>query len=170
MSISVKILQISRFWSKFTKNFDFGQYLWKSRFWSKFMKISISVKIIEHFEFGQYSWKSRFWSELMKISVLVKIVGKSWSWSTFSENLDFSQYHLPIWGKIFPKSWFWSKFPKNVDLGQNLQICRFCSKNLHLGQNFWKYRFWWKLSKNLKFRQICRKISILDKIVENSRF
>ena len=144
MSISVKILQISRFWSKFSKNFDFGQYLWKSRFWSKFMKISISVKIIEHFEFGQYLWKSRFWSELMKISVLVKIVGKSWSWSTFSENLDFSQYHLPIWDKIFPKSWFWSKFPKNVDLGQNLQICRFWSKFL--------------------------KISILVKIFEKSRF
>ena len=56
------------------------------------MKISISVKIIENFELGQYSWKSRFWSEFMKILVSAKIVGKSWPWSTFSENLDFSQY------------------------------------------------------------------------------
>ena len=54
-------------------------------------QISILVKIIENFEFGQYLWKSRFWSEVVKILVLAKIVGKSWSWSTFSENLDFSQ-------------------------------------------------------------------------------
>ena len=52
--------------------------------------------------------------------------------------------------------------------------------NLDFGQNFQKYRFWRKLAKNLKFGQICRKlsilveifqnISILVKIVGNSRF
>ena len=47
-----------------------------------------------------------------------------------------------------------------------VKIC----KNLYLVKFFRKYRFWRKLSKNLKFGQICRKISIFDKIVENSRF
>ena len=40
-------------------------------------------------------------------------------------------------------------------------------KNLDFGQNFWKYRFWLSLSKNLKFGQICLILVIL---VENSRF
>ena len=56
------------------------------------------------------------------------------------------------------------KICKYVDLGQKHK------KNLGFGQNFRKYRFWWKLSKNLKFGQICRTISILDNIVENYRF
>ena len=110
-------LQISRFWWNFSKNFAFGEFLWKSRFWSKLMENSILDKIAENvdccknfrkmsiwvkiswfwskssknFHFNHCLWKSRFWSKFTKISVLVKIVGKSWSWSTFAENLDFSQ-------------------------------------------------------------------------------
>ena len=43
------------------------------------------------------------------------------------------------------------------------------SKNLDFGQNFQKYVFWWKLSKNMKYQNY-RKISILVKIVANYRF
>ena len=48
-----------------------------------------------------------------------------------------------------------------------VKICKYVDfgkknfKYLDIGQNFRKYRIWWKLSKNLKFGQICRKISIL---------
>ena len=104
------------------------------------MKISILVKIHENLDLGQNS---------RKILILINIFGKS---SVKS-----------IWVKIFPKSSFGSKFSKNIDLGKQ----KF--KNPDFGQHFWKYWFEWKLSKNLKFDKICRKISIFDKIVENSR-
>ena len=48
-----------------------------------------------------------------------------------------------------------------LDFGQYLQICRFSSnisKNLDFGQNFKKI----SVLEKIKFRQICRKISILD--------
>ena len=124
-------MQIFRFGSKLSKNFDFGQYLLKSRFWSQSMKISILVKIVEK----------------------ILIFGKSRFQSTSSIK--------SIWDNIFPKSWFWSKFPTNVDLGKNLEICRFWSKilkNLDLSKNFRKFRFWKFFSKNLKFGQHGRKI------------
>ena len=42
---------------------------------------------------------------LMKISIFVKIYEKSRFWSTFSENVDFSQYIRKSWvgSKFFPK-------------------------------------------------------------------
>ena len=46
---------------KISKNFDFGQYLYKSQVWSKFMKISIWVKIFENIGFGQNCRKYIFW-------------------------------------------------------------------------------------------------------------
>ena len=59
---------------KIYKNLEFGL---------NYRKISILVKIYENLDFGQ---------KFMNISILGKIVGKLWSWSTFWENLDFSQY------------------------------------------------------------------------------
>ena len=78
---------------KIAENVDYSQNIGKM--------LSL-VKICKYFDFGQYCRtisilaniyeKSRLRTKIMKISILVKIVGKSWSWSTFSENLDFCQY------------------------------------------------------------------------------
>ena len=51
----------------------------------------------------------------------------------------------------------WVKFCKYVDFAHKLP------KILIFGQNFWKYWFWRKLSKNLKFSQICPEILIWSK-------
>ena len=50
----------------------------------------------------------------MKISIFVKIYEKSRFWSTFSENVDFSQY--------IRKSWIGSKFSPNLGFGQIFEI------------------------------------------------
>ena len=109
----------------------------------------------------------------MKIWILVKNVGKSWSWSTFSENFDFSQYlRKSRFGSKF-SSWFWSKlnimlilvkFSKDFDLGQTF------TKNSIRVKFFENIDFGWNCRKNFKFGQNLRKISILVQLVENCRF
>ena len=56
---------------KNSKNFDFGQYLWKSRVWSKLMKTLILVKIFENIDFGD---------NCPNISNMMKIIEKSRFW------------------------------------------------------------------------------------------
>ena len=110
LSNLVKIFKKWRFRSKSSEIIDFSQNLrkcWfcrklkkmfiitifeKCRFGSQFANILVLVKLSNNFDYGQRLWKSRFWSKFIKISVFVENVGKPWSWSTFSENLDFSQY------------------------------------------------------------------------------
>ena len=127
-----------------------------------FPKISILVKILKKISVLQ---KIRFRQICRKISILVKIVWKSWSWSTFSANLDFSQYlRLNLFRtKFYPNLGFRPNFLK---ISIEVKFCKYVgfgkknrSPNLDFGQNFRKYQFWWKLSKNLKFGHICRKIS-----------
>ena len=145
MSISVKKLQISRFWSKFSKNFDFGQNLWKSRVRSKLSKISSLVNIYKNLDFGQSLWKFRFWSKLSenldhgqhfgKISILVNIIYRFGT--KFSPNLGF--------GPNFRKMSIWVKICKYVDFGPKISI-------------------WVKIFENIDFGENCRKISILVEI------
>ena len=180
--ILVKIIKKTLTLVEIVKNLDFGQNYKSSKnldFCQNCRKLSILVKTYQNGDFAQdfiwmliivkcfeqcrYLQMSRFLSKFMKISILVKTVGKPWSWSTISENLDFSQYHRENrFGIFFLQILVLVKISENVDLGQNLQICRFgskISKNVDFGQNFRKYRFWWKLLK----------ISNLVKFVEKSR-
>ena len=118
------------------------------------MEISILVKVYEYLGF-------------------VKIVVKSWSWSTFSENLDLSQYRRQNrFGLKFSQILVLVKFPKNVYLGQKL--CQYVDlvKNFQLkfGQICRKSWFWSKWSKMLDFGQNLKKISIWVKIYKNLEF
>ena len=151
---------------KICKYFDFGRYLWKSRLWTKIMKISISkisilVNIYENLDFGQNWWKSPFWSKFSgnldvgkharEISILVNIFGKIDLRQNFPQILVLVQ--------ISEKFRFLSKF-----VNMSILIKTF-SKNNDFGRHFRNSQFWWKLSKILKFGQICLKFSILVKIV-----
>ena len=115
------------------------------------VKILEKFGIDENLDFGQNLWKCRFWSKFMKMSILVKIVGKSWSWSTFSENFDFSQWYLrkSRFGSTF-SCWFWSK------LNIMLILVKF-SKDLDFGQTFTKNSIWVKYFENIDFGWNCRK-------------
>ena len=133
MSILVKICKYVDFGKRYSKlsifeSIDFGQNSWKIRFWSK---------LSENYDLGQ---------NFRKISILVN-----------------------IFGKFFPKSWFWSKFPQNVDFSKkkNCQKSRFWSKFSKISiwvKNVKKCQIWSNLSNNLDFGQNCRKFSILVKI------
>ena len=114
ITILLKIVEQSRFWSQFLKNLVFGKNLRKSRFWPKifnkldlgqnFRKISNLVKIVGNFDFGKKLRESRFWSKFSKISILVKIF----------DSPEFGQYFRKISG-------FFLNSRKNLDFDQNLQ-------------------------------------------------
>ena len=86
----MKIFDIHRFWSKFSKYLDLGQNFRKIPrmvkifeyldFGQNFRKKAILVKIRENFKLGHNFRKtsilfetSRFWSKFLKISILVQI-------------------------------------------------------------------------------------------------
>ena len=80
--------------------------------------------------------------------ILVKIFQKTLSLIKIYENLDFCK-------RKFEKFWFWS-------ISMKISIL--------INKKKWEYRFWTKLSKNKKFDQNCREISISVKMFQNSRF
>ena len=120
-------LQISWFWSKLSKIFDFSHCLWKFRFWSIFMEISIMVQVDDNLNFCQL---------FRKISFLINILG------------------IIELGQNFPQLLNLVKISEKCRFGSNMKICR----------------SWSKFIKNLETSQNFKKISILVKIVGNSRF
>ena len=68
------------------KNLEFGQNFQKisivvkivgtSRFWSKLSKMSVLDKIAENVDYSQNFRKMSIWVKFANISILVKIVGK----------------------------------------------------------------------------------------------
>ena len=118
-----------------SKDFDFGQYSWKSRFWSK---------LSENLDLGQH---------FRKISILVNIFGKK-----FSTNIGIGQNFgkMSIWVKICKYVDFGQKYPKISFLSKFSKI----SISVKIVE---KSQIWSNLSKNLDFGQNCRKFSILVK-------
>ena len=114
------------FWTKFSKNTDYGQNSRKFRVWAWFLKnldfirnISILIQISENLDFGHNFWEisirvkrfeiSRFWPKFRKIAILFKIF----------YNLNFGKYLQ--FDPYFRNSWFWSTFWKNLHFCHNLR-------------------------------------------------
>ena len=189
ISISVKIVGNSQFWSKLTKmsrklllNVDYRQTLRTMSILVKICKyldfgefvrnISLSVNIYENLEnfrkisiLDKRTGNSRFWSPLTKMSILDLI----------AENDDYNQ--------IFKKCWFGSKFANISILVKN---CRTISilenifgksrfKSISSVKSFFFYFFpqilvLVQISEKCRFRSKFANMSIWVKKIQKSRF
>ena len=142
--------------SKFSKNLDLSLNIRKSRLLSKILEI---ISFLQWFLIIFYLVKSfdnlDFVRNFRKITIFLNIFEKSWFWSKNFEFPIYSKFTKSVdFGLMFRKSRFLWKFLKmslmlkiykNLDSGLNFRKCSV--------QNFWKSRYWSKLSKNLVFCQ-----------------
>ena len=129
--------EINRFWSKITlfkSNFRKISILVKFRFWSKFSKI---------FDYNQTSEKNfvflvnffknfDFCQSFEKISILFE---KKIDFGQIFQNIDFRLWYFRKKWSIFLKIWFLSKFRKKNRFWSNFPKYRFCyfRKNVKFG-------------------------------------
>ena len=161
MSILIKNIQKSKFWSKFSKISILEKIVEKSHIWSNLSKKSqFWTKLSKILHFGRNVTKRRFWLKFTEISNLVEFSKKSRFWSKLSGILDWSkliEMIMLITVIIVEKCRFGSKLVSIFILVKNCRIISILVniyENLDFGQSSWKSRLWSKMWKIIEFIEI----------------